>query len=78
MKKVALLSEDLNAKAMTTTSGINARINVRALLQQSIIQDGVNRFGGEGNATVSSENFKVFVAMKSNYLVHGLDQFRKR
>lgn len=61
-----------------TQTRVHAKINLRKILVDSIMQDGVQTYGGPGNATVKSESFKLFAALKANYLVNGLNQLRSR
>lgn len=63
---------------MVSVSGVHARINIRAALQDSIQLDGERCFGGKNNATIRQESWQLFKKLKANYLVLGLDQYRQR
>ena len=49
----------------------HAKLNLRAELIACIMKDGENRYGGKGNATVSSPNFRTNAGIRANRLVNG-------
>lgn len=56
---------------MKNSTAIHARINLRNELVESIITDGINRYGGKNNATVSAPWFRLNAGIRANRLVHG-------
>jgi len=54
-----------------TNTAVHHRINLRAELVNSIIENGIRCYGGPNNATVSNPNFRLNAGIRANRLVHG-------